>query len=112
MSNQNISVLTLGVVAAVALSRGRFVTGAGAYPTAGGRACRVTQWDGAIGDRVPTDVLGTAVVEAGAAIATDTLVEVLADGRVVTQTTGVAVGRTLEPAIGAGAFIEILLIPN
>ncbi len=111
MHNGNISTLTLTVMAAAALAANRFVTTAGAYPAAGGLALGTSRTSGAIGDAVPVDVEGTALVEASAAIAVDAGVQSLADGRAVTLTSGTALGRALTPAAAAGEIIEVLLIP-
>ena len=114
MSKANISLLTLTVTAAAALAANRFVKTAGIYPTAGGLALGVTRCDGGVGDLVPIDVLGTAVVQAGAAIALDVPVMVTADGKVIAHDGDGdkhAVGRSLEAAIDGG-LVEILLVPT
>lgn len=109
----NIATLTLTVTAGGALTTNRFVTGAGAAPSANGRALGVTRTGAtAAGDLVPVDVLGTALVEASAAIAADAQVATTNDGRAVTFSTGVVVGRALTAASGAGQLVEVLLIPN
>lgn len=115
MSSGNLSILTLTVAAAGVLAASRFVTQAGAYPAAGAKAFGVTRSSAAeAGDLVPVDVLGTAIVEAGAAVALDADLMVDATGRVVALTTGgkAPVGRAMEAAGAAGAFIEILLLPS
>lgn len=109
----NISVLPLTVVAAAALTANRFVTATGAVPSAAGNALGVTRTAAAAaGDLVPVDVLGTALVEASAAISAGAAVATTNDGRAVTFSTGVTVGRALTAAGAAGALIEVLLIPN
>lgn len=108
----NISTLTLTVAAAAALTINRFVTATGAVPSANGNALGVTRTSGAQGDLVPVDVMGTALVEASAAISAGAAVATTNDGRAVTYSTGVAVGRALQAASGAGALVEVLLIPN
>lgn len=110
--SQKISLLSLSVIAAAALSAERFVTTSGAYPAAGGNADGVTQTDAASGDLVAVDVAGTAIVVASAAIAKDAYVQSDATGQAVTQTSGVAVAKALEAAAAAGDRIEVLLIPN
>lgn len=115
MSSGNLSLLTLTVAAAGALEASRFVTKAGAYPAAGAAAFGVARTSAAAaGDLVPVDVLGTAIVEAGAAIADDAALMVDATGRVVPLTAGgkAPVGRAMAAAAAAGAFIEILLVPS
>ena len=114
MSKANISLMTLTVVAAAALVANRFVLTAGTYPAAGGIALGVARSDGGVGDLVPVDVLGTAVVVAGAAIAADVPVMVTAEGKVIAHDGDGdkhAVGRSLEAAAD-GALVEILLVPT
>lgn len=115
MSSGNISTLTLTIAAAGALAASRFITQGGAYPAAGAAAIGVTRTSAsAAGDLVPVDVQGTAIVETGAAVALDAPLMVDATGRVVPLTTGSKspVGRALQPAGAAGAFIEVLLVPS
>ena len=109
---QNTSLLTLPVKCTAAVTRERFVTGAGAHAAAAGRALGVTQVDGAIGDIVNADTLGTTIVTAGAAIALDAAIEVGANGKAVTLAAGTKVARALKAAAADGDRIEILLIPN
>ena len=113
MSKANISLLTLTVIAAAAVAANRFIKTGGTYPAAGGLALGVTRCDGSVGDLVPVDVLGTAVVVPGAAIAADVPVMVTADGKVIAHDGDGdkhAVGRTLE-AVTDGDVVEILLVP-
>ena len=115
MSSGNISLLTLTVAAAGALAASRFITQAGAYPAAGAAAFGVTRTSAAAaGDLVPTDVLGTAIVETGAAVTKDAALMVDATGRVVPLTVGSKspVAKAMEAAGAAGAFIEVLLVPS
>ncbi|WP_027670082.1 capsid cement protein [Rheinheimera baltica] len=109
---QKISLLTLTVIATAALTAERFVTGAGVTSTAAGNSLGVTRSDAAVGEAAPVDVIGTAVVVAGGAVAVDGLVEVGADGKAVAKTAGVTVGRALTAAAVDGDRIEVLLIPN
>lgn len=115
MSSGNISLLTLTVAAAGALAASRFVTQAGGYPAAGAAAFGVSRTSAAAaGDLVPVDVLGTAIVETGAAVAVDASLQVDATGRVVPLTVGSKspVARAMGAAGAAGAFIEVLLVPS
>lgn len=115
MSSGNLSILTLTVAAAGELAANRFITQAGAYPTAGAAAYGVTRTSAAAaGDLVPTDVLGTAIVETGAAVTKDVALMVDSSGRVVPLTVGSKspVARAMEAAGAAGAFIEVLLVPS
>lgn len=108
----NTSVLTLSLLAAAALTANRFVTAAGAVPSANGNAVGVTRSGAGSGDLVPVDALGTTMVEASAAITAGAAVATTNDGRAVTFSTGVTVGRALTGATGPGQLIEVLLIPN
>lgn len=108
----SISLLSLTVTAAAALTEHRFVTTAGAVPAAGANTLGVTQTDAASGAGVAVDVLGTTLVEASAAIAAGAAIETTATGTAVTKTTGWVVGRALSAASAAGELIEVLLIPN
>ena len=111
---QNISLLTLTLVATAALTAERFVSPTGGVAAAAGNTWGVAKSDGAIGEHVPVEALGTAVVTAGGAIAAGALVEVGAAGKAVTRTAGIAVGRAAPGATAAadGDRIEIFLIPN
>jgi hypothetical protein len=110
---QSIPVLTLTVRAAAALQAARFVTHAGAVPSAGARVIGVTRSSAEAGDEVAVDVLGTTIVEAGAAISSvGALLETDAQGRAVPKTTGTAVAVALQTATAAGQKIEALLLPN
>lgn len=111
----NIALLTLTVTAAATLSANRGVTTAGAVPAAAARIAGVTRTSGSSGDLVPIDVLGTTVMESGAAIAVGARVEVDNQGRAITLAAGVCVGAMApgQAAVGAaGALVEIVLIPN
>lgn len=111
----NFALLTLSVVAAAALEAGRMVNQAGNYPAAGGLAFGATRSAGAIGDPVPVDVMGTAIVTAGGAFAKDAALTVDAAGKVILHdgTAGkFACGRAMEAAAADGDQVEILLVPN
>lgn len=109
---QKIPTLTLSITAAAALAAERFVTAAGAYPSAGGNATGITTTSAANGAPVGIDVLGTSIGTAGAAIAKNAYVQVTADGKVITRTSGVAVAIALQAATADGDRLELLLIPN
>lgn len=109
-----ISLLALTMTASGAITGQRFVTPAGAVAGAGVNAQGVAQTDAAIGDKLTVDVLGTAVVETGAAIAAGALVECDATGRAITKNAGVTLGRLApgEVSTAPGQFVEVILIPN
>lgn len=115
MSKANISLLTLTVMAGVALANGRAVNQAGAYPAAGALAFGITRSDAAPGDLTPVDVMGTAVAEAGAAFTKDVPLMVGADGKLIAHDGDGdkhAIGRSLEASAGDGALVEVLLTPH
>lgn len=77
-------------------------------PTAGGRVFGVVGYDVPSGGQVPVKREGILPVTASAAIAAFAEVEALADGRVVTRTTGIPIGRCLT-AVGIAGDAEIEL---
>ena len=106
----SISLLVLSVPASGALATGRFVTIAGAYPAAAAAAFGVTRTSaGAANDLTPVDVVGTALVESGAAVTAGGLVETDATGRAINRSTGVVLGKALNSATAAGQYVEVLL---
>lgn len=109
-----LAILTDSVTSAGALASARFVTRAGAYSAAGGYAYGVTRSSAAAaGELVPTDILGTVEVEAGAVVADGDPVMSDATGRAVPHTgTNVKLGRAMKAASAAGKFIEVHFIPN
>jgi uncharacterized ParB-like nuclease family protein len=114
VSKPYIPVLTVGAPAAAPLTANRFVTLQGAVPAAAAGGCGVARSNADTGERVPIDVLGIATVETGAAISAGALVETDNQGRAITHSAGVVLGRLThgQSATGAGQFVEILLFPN
>ncbi len=113
MTTQNLSILALTVALTGTVSACRFITPAGALAGAGANTLGVVRSAGDSGARVATDVLGTAVIEAGAAIAAGDTLKTDSTGRGITwATSGAKVALALEAAGAAGEFIEVLLIPN
>lgn len=113
MSAQATSVLAVALAAAGTIAAARFVTPAGVQAGADANTLGVARYSGVSGDKITTDVLGTAVVEAGAAVAAGATVKADASGRAITWvTSGAKVGLALDAAAGAGSMIEVLLIPN
>lgn len=109
-----ISLLALTMTASGVITESRFVTPAGAVAGAGVNAQGVAQTGAAIGDKFTTTVLGTEVVETGAAIAAGALIECDATGRAITKAAGATLARLApgEVATAAGQFVEVVLIPN
>lgn len=113
MSQQSISLLALTVALTGTVAASRFVTPAGAQAGADANTLGVTRTAGVSGDKVTADVLGTAIVEAGAAVAANATVKSDASGRAITWVaSGAKVGIALQAAGAAGDLIEVLLIPN
>ncbi len=113
MSAQAISLLALSVALTGTVAANRFVTPAGLQAGADANTLGVARYAGVSGEKITLDVIGTAVVEAGAAIAAGATLETDASGRAVTwATSGGKVGIALQAAAGAGAMIEVLLLPN
>lgn len=113
MSQQAISLLALPVALTGTVAANRFVTPAGAQAGADANTLGVARTAGVAGEKVTVDVIGTAVVEAGAAIAAGATLETDASGRAVTwATSGGKVAIALQAASAAGQMIEALLLPN
>lgn len=113
MSRQSIPLLTLTVALSGTVAVHRFVTAAGAQAGANANTLGVAQLAGVASDKVAVDVIGTTLVEAGAAITAGATLETDADGKAITwDTAGGKVGIALEAATGAGQIIEVLLLPN
>ena len=106
----SISLLVLNVVATAAIATGRGVTFAGAHSGAALAIFGVSRTSGAIGDLVPIDVIGTTLMEAGAAVTAGSAVEVDSVGRCINFATGVKVGRALSAAAAAGTMVEVQII--
>jgi len=110
---QSIPVLTLTRKATAAITAERFVSPTGgATATAAANSAGVARSNAAVGDVYPVDVLGTAIVVAGAAIADGAEIEVGAGGKAATKSAGKTVARAQQAAAGDGSRIEVLLIPN
>lgn len=113
MSQQSISLLALTVALSGTIAANRFVTPAGAQAGADANTLGVVRTAGVSGDKVTADVMGTAIVEAGASVAANATVKSDASGRAITWvTSGARVGIALQAASAAGDLIEVLLIPN
>jgi len=111
MPASKIPLLTLSVVAAAALTEGLATGHDGGLATAAGVMMGLTATDAEIGDRVAIDMLGTGIATAGAAIADGVNLQVGTNGKLITQTTGIIVGRSLQAATADGDKLEVLLLP-
>lgn len=113
MSYNRTPILTLTGAATGTIAAHRFVTPAIAQAGADANTLGVTQSAAVSGDKIPVDVLGTTIVETGAAISAGATLKSDASGRAITwATSGAKAALALEAAGGAGEFIEALLIPN
>lgn len=110
MQSHPIFTRTLKAVAVIVAER--FVSPTGAVATAAGNTGGVARSNAQIGEAMPVDVLGSAIVVAGGAIADGAEIEVGADGKAVTKAAGKTVARAMQAAAGDGSRIEVLLIPN
>ncbi len=113
MSKQSVSLLALPLMLSATVAASRFVTPAGAQAGAGANTFGVSRSDGIAGERITTDVIGTAVVQVGAAVDKDATLKSDANGKAIAwATSGAKVAIALEAATAADQFIEVLLIPN
>jgi hypothetical protein len=111
MPAMNLSILTIGLVANAAITQNAAVTATGSIAVAGSNAIGFANTSAAIGERVPVTAIGTALAIAGMAIDQGDAVEVGELGAVITQSTGIAIGRALSSAT-IGATLEVLIINN
>lgn len=114
MSRQATAVLSMGVLISGAVAEYRFVTPLGAQAGAGVNTAGVCQMAAVDKDVATVTMLGSSIVEAGAAIAAGSLVETDASGRAITHVSGAVVARLApgQSASAAGQFVEVILIPN
>jgi hypothetical protein len=106
-------ILVLPVAAAAAIAANRFVTAARQQAGADANALGVSLSAAATGEMLPIVNLGTAVVEAGAAVTAGATVKADAQGRAIAwATSGARLGVALTAATAAGQLIEVSLIPN
>lgn len=108
---QKSAVFSMTVIATAAIVAARFVgVMTGAHAAAGAKAMGVSHFSAATGEAVTIDVLGTAIVEAGAAVAVGDPVKSDATGRAIPQGgAGEIVAYAVTAASAAGQKIEVLL---
>ncbi len=114
MSKQANGIFPLTIAScAAATTANRFVTATGAVPAADANVLGVVRQTSLINTAVTVDVLGTAIVEAGAAITAGSTLKVDATGKAITwATSGAKVGLALQAASASGDLIEVLLVQN
>jgi hypothetical protein len=105
------AILILSPTATANITAYRFVSPAGAVPTAGGNTMGVANSDTLSGKDIPLIAIGTAIVECGGTIAAMGLVETDNTGKAIALDSGKVAGRALQ-AGAAGRKIEILLFQN
>jgi len=100
---------TVTIVAAEAITARRLITVDGKH-TAEKAAIGVANFDTDSGDNISVCCGPIEVCEAGDAIAADdTALETDSSGRVVTQSSGVTVGRNIDTAAAAGDMIRVAM---
>ncbi len=121
MGQQFTAVLSITGVATGTVNAQRFVKPSGAsgqnpgvaQSGAGENALGVARYAAAATEKTTVDIIGTAVVEAGAAVTCGDTVKSDASGRAITWvTSGARLGIALEAAGAAGQFIEVRLLDN
>ncbi len=102
------------VKAAEAIPQYRFVTYTGGLAAAGAHALGVSQYAAGSGELLAVTAQGTAIVEAGGALAAGDAVSADANSRAVERTDGVMLGRVAPgaSALVPGSKVEIILILN
>lgn len=104
---------TMTLTSTAVLAKHRYVDFDGGYSTAALNAFGVTAEAVAnIGDDFLAILQGKTIVEAGAAIAVNALVEIGVDGKVVTKAVGIAVGRCVKATGADGELAEIIQFLN
>lgn len=113
MSLQSTPILSLTATLSGTVTARRFVTPAGAQAGADANTLGVARVAGVSGDKIAVDVLGTSIVEAGAAVSAGATLKTDSSGRAITwASSGAKVALALQAAGAAGDLIEVLLIPN
>lgn len=109
----SLPILTLTSSLTGTVAAARFVTPLGAQAGSDANALGVARTAGVSGDKIPMDILGTAVVEAGAAITAGDTLKSDSSGRAIPwATSGARLAIALAAASQAGDVIEAFLIPN
>lgn len=108
---QKSPVYTVTDTATAAITAARFVgLLTGAPCAAAAKALGVAQYNAAIGEAFAVDVLGSSIVESGAAVAKGDAIKSDATGRAITQGgAGEILGYAMQAATAAGQKIQILL---
>lgn len=108
MSTQKTPILTLTRVAAEKITAHQAITATGAIAAAGEVAIGFSTTDAEMGDYFAVDAIGTSSGIASAAISAGDELEVAAEGKLATKTTGKRVGIALFDAATDEGF-EVLI---
>lgn len=104
---------SISLIAASAITGQRFVDWQGNIAAADEDTPGVAQSDAVAGQAFAVNVLGTAMVMSGGAIAVGGPVKVGANGKAIAQGgAGAIVGRAVTASTAADQLIEILLLPK
>lgn len=108
---QKTSIFSMTAIATAAVLANRFVGMlTGAPCAAGAKAQGVAQYAAAAGEAFAVDVLGTSIVDSGAAVGAGVAVKSDASGRAIAQGgTGEILGYTVTAATAADQKLEVLL---
>lgn len=110
---QQTPIFAITLIAASAISGHRFVDWVGNEAAADEDSPGIANYPAAIGDAFAVNVLGTAKVVAGGAIAVGGPVKVGAAGKAIAQAgVGTIVARAVTAAAADGDIIEVLLLPK
>lgn len=113
MSQQSISLLALPVTLTGTVAANRFITIAGAQAGADAVTFGASRSAGVSGEKITVDLIGTTIIESGAAFAAGDTLKSDASGRGITwATSGAKTAKALKAATAAGQFVEALLLPN
>lgn len=113
MSFQSIPLLTLSVIASGTIAPHRFVTRLGSQAGADATTLGVSESAATVGVLTPVDVIGTTIIESGAAFSLGDTLKSDSSGRGIPWvTSGAKVAVALQAATAAGQFVEVLLLPN
>jgi hypothetical protein len=113
MSQQNIAILALPLTLSGTVAANRFITAAGAQAGADAVTFGAARSAGVSGEKITADIIGTAIIEAGAAFSLGATLKSDSTGRAITWvTSGAKVAIALQAAAAAGQMVEVLLLPN
>lgn len=114
MSQQSRPILTLAVISSAAILARQFVSWAGAPCAAAARAMGVARAPSDfVGQPVPVDVAGTAIVNSGGVFASGDKLQTDASGNAVEWVTpNPVVAVAVDASTGAGQACEVLLVPG